>query len=79
MNSTPETETLSPGSDSDASKYVTLFHYIHTLNMRDVRDVYKCLRKSNSNDPDMFLPHLGITVGEFAVAHVLKQPRRPRG
>ena len=48
------------------------------MNMRDVRDTYKGLRQNQSNDLNMLFPRLGFTAGEFAVAHVIKMPRRAR-
>ena len=66
------------GGDLNTSKYTTLFHHIHNMNMRDVRDAYKGMRQSGSEDPNMFFPRLGFTAGEFAVAHVMKMPRRTR-
>lgn len=74
MVSAPE-----PGTDVNTSKYTTLFHYIHNLSMRDVRDVYKGIRQSGSENPNMFFPRKGFTTGEFAVAHVTKVPRHGRG
>ena len=68
-----------PIPDLNASKYLTLFHYIQTMNMRHVRDIYKGMRQSGSEDPDMLFPRLGVTAGEFSVAHVMKLPRRTRG
>jgi hypothetical protein len=68
--------TSSP--DLNTFKYTTLFHHIHNMNMRDVRDVYKGMRQSGDNDANMFFPRLGFTAGEFAVAHVMKMPRRTR-
>ena len=67
-----------PGGDLNTAKYTTLFHHIHNMNMRDVRDVYKGMRQSGSDDPDMLFPRLGFTAGEFAVAYVMKMPRRTR-
>jgi len=64
--------------DLNTSKYTTLFYHIHNLSMRDVRDAYRGMRQSKVDDPNSFFPRLGITVGEFAVAHVMKMPRRPR-
>jgi hypothetical protein len=64
--------------DINISKYTTLFHHIHNMNMRDVRDTYKGLRQNQSNDLNMLFPRLGFTAGEFAVAHVIKMPRRAR-
>jgi len=65
--------------DLNLTKYISLFHYIQTLNMRHVRDIYRNMRSSGTEDPNMFFPKLGITAGEFSVAHVMKLPRRSRG
>jgi len=67
-----------PNQDLNLSKYMTLFHYIQTLNMRHVRDIYRNMRSSGTEDPNLFFPKLGITAGEFSVAHVMKLPRRTR-
>ena len=60
----------------NTSKYANLFFYINNMNMRDVRDVYKGMRQSGSDDPNMFFPRLGFTAGEFAVAHIMKMHHR---
>jgi hypothetical protein len=64
--------------DLNASKYLTLFHYIQNMNMRNVRDIYRGMSTSGSDDPDMLFPRLGVTAGEFSLAHVVKVPRRAR-
>lgn len=71
------TNTTTP-SDLNTSKYTTLFHHIHNMNMRDVRDVYKGMRQSGTDDPNMLFPRMGFTAGEFSVAHVMRMPRRTR-
>jgi hypothetical protein len=66
-------------ADPNALKYTTMFRYIHEMNMRNVRDIYKGMRVTELPGPDMLFPRLGITAGEFAVAHVVKLPRRSTG
>ena len=73
-----DTHTTSTSHTLNAEKYTTLFNHIHNLKMCNVRVVYKGIRQSGSDDPDMFFPALGFTVGEFVVAHVMKMPRRGR-
>lgn len=65
--------------DPNALKYTTMFRFIHQLNMRNVRDVYRGMRISNEPSVEMLFPRLGITMGEFVVAHVVKTPRRTNG
>jgi len=65
-------------SEVNVSKYTTLLHKIQNMNMRHVRDTYRALRQSSNNNVDLFFPRMGFTAGEFAVAHVMKMPRRSR-
>jgi hypothetical protein len=67
--------------DLNTTKYNILFNRIQKLNMRDVRITYSGLRQSFSKtstneDVDVFFPRLGFTAGEFAVAQILKVPRK---
>jgi len=75
----PIITTPEPGTDVNTAKYTTLFHYIHNLSMRNVRDVYRGIRESGTENPNIFFPRKGITTGEFAVAIVIKVPRHARG
>lgn len=68
-----------PNADLNLNKYVNLFHHIQTLNMSHVRDIYRNMRASGTEDPNLFFPKLGITSGEFSVSQVMKMPRRTRG
>jgi hypothetical protein len=62
--------------DPNVVKYSKLFGYIHHMNMRNVRDVYRGIREFPGSGPDVLFPRLGITAGEFAAAYVVKVPRR---
>jgi len=66
-------------ADPNAIKYTAIFRHIHNMNMRNVRDIYKGMRMTPDPGPDMLFPKLGITAGEFSVAHVVKLPRRASG
>ena len=63
--------------DINTTKYTTLFHHIHNLSIREIRETYRGLRQSRSNTSvDAFFPALGFTAGEFATAQILKNPKR---
>ena len=66
---------MSDLQDINTTKYSVMFNYTLSLNMRNVRDVYKGIRHSQSDNPDLLFPRLGITFGEFAVSQVMKLPR----
>ena len=63
--------------DSSVTKYQVMFSTINALSKTDVRSVFRTIRKTPSSDAtpvhDMLLPRFGITVGEFAVGHVLSK------
>ena len=54
-------------------KYQTLFKHITTGDMRHIRSIYKVVRTSDIQDPNIFFPLVGCTLGEFCVAVLLKK------
>jgi hypothetical protein len=57
-------------------KYNHINAYMSTINVREKRNVFNCLRESENDDT--FLPHLGITSGCFCVWQILNDGKRPR-
>jgi hypothetical protein len=62
---------------SQSKEHEKLYEYISNLNSKETRYVFSIVRKlwlQNLTDADcvnIFLPKLGITLGEFVVSNVL--------
>lgn len=60
-------------------KYIILSCFIESLRVKDKRQIFHIMRKSNIDlDHDSFFPQYGITAGEFAVWQVLADTRKGR-
>lgn len=59
-------------------KYIVLARYISTLPIRQKRLAFACMRQTENATPELFIPSLGITAGEFCAFHALalEQPNR---
>ena len=56
-------------------RYTVLSHCIHNLSVRDRRTIFT-IAKTGAMTPDVFLPHYGMTFGEFAVWYIIADNRR---
>jgi hypothetical protein len=56
---------------------VAMAKYIHTLRVRDKRNIYVAMRQKPLVTADTFLPKFGVVIGEFAGWQVLNdKPRK---
>ena len=49
-----------------------LYSYVCSIQVRKKRTVFAAMRQAN-NDPETYVPSLGITLGEFCVYYVLSE------
>lgn len=55
------------GPEATFRKYKVLFKIIEGLRVKEKREIFKLMRTGTDVCERTFLPHYGITVGEFAV------------
>ena len=57
--------------------YTALGRYVVQLRIRDKRNIYIAMRKTQGVQTDSFLPHFGIFIADFTVWQILNdRPRR---
>lgn len=56
-------------------KYVCIAQAVETLRVKDKRRIFQMMRHPGMH-PDTFLPHIGLTLSEFAVFQVLADSQR---
>lgn len=59
-------------------RYTVLAHIISELSVRDRRTIFQLVRREESPTADLFFPHYGFTLGEFAVWNVLGEGRKKK-
>lgn len=61
-------------------RYLVLAHVVSELGVKERRQAFMLCRnaKQSPNASDVFMPHFGFTVSEFAVWHTLATDRKPR-
>lgn len=57
-------------------RYVVMAHVIQHFPVQQRRRIFQHMRTASPPSPDLFFPHYGITLSEFAVWHILgNEPR----
>ena len=59
-------------------KYVVLSKYIEQLRVRDKRQIFQIMRRTNNLTESTFFPFYGFTAGEFSVWQGLSENRKSR-
>ena len=59
-------------------RYVVLSHVISNLSIRDRRSIFLLARSEPKASPNLFFPHFGFTLSEFALFYMLSEARRRR-
>ena len=54
-------------------KYIVLMKHVGKMSMKEKRSAFHFMRNGDNVGPDTFIPHLGVTMGEFCVFHTLSQ------
>lgn len=57
-------------------KCMRQFQHVKTMGMRQKRHMFSILRSEPGADVDVFLPHYGLTCGEFCVYQILTEHER---
>lgn len=57
-------------------KCLRQFEYVKSMGMRQKRSMFSILRAEPTADVDTFLPHYGLTCGEFCVYQILTEHER---
>ena len=57
-------------------RYTILSSRIAQLSVRDRRNIFQLVRRTDAPTPDVFFPDYGFTLAEFAVWHILGDTRR---
>lgn len=59
-------------------KYIIISCYVESLRVRDKRQLFHIMRKSDNLSHNTFFPSYGITAGEFAIWQILSESRKSR-
>ena len=59
-------------------KYMIISCYVEGLRVKDKRQLFHVMRKSDVLNHDTFFPRYGITAGEFAIWQILSENRKSR-
>ena len=57
------------------SRLESIFNYISQFRVKYVRNIMSVMRDPTT-DVNTFLPHLGITLGEFCIAYVINMRKK---
>ncbi len=74
-NCTMETEVHTPLEISAAQweRYNIVSKQVSNLRVKQKRQIFVSMRETTDVDMHSFLPHYGITCGEFSIFHILGQ------
>jgi len=64
------------GPNATFRKYVALNHAVGALGVKDMRNIFHQMRTFDNVNQDTFMPHYGMTTGEFSCFKTLSEQSR---
>lgn len=74
LSSTPTERTC--GTNATYRKYLVMHNAFHSLGVRDMRQIFHHMRTFEGVNEDTFMPHYGMTTGEFSCFKTLTEQWR---
>jgi hypothetical protein len=62
----------------NSEKYAAMQHYVQSLKVKDIRQLFAYFRKLTDDNPDIFFPAFGLTASEFAVVYIQNMVGKPK-